>query len=59
MKKYLLFIFEQYYPLGGINDLHSSYDTIEEIDLSIIKENEFYQIVDKDTFEIIKTNNEL
>jgi len=56
MKKYLLFVYEKYYPLGGINDLIDSYDSIDEIDLSEIGLDEFYQIVDKETMKIIKTN---
>lgn len=59
MKKYLLFVYERYYPIGGMNDLRGSFDTIEEINLSDLKECEFYQIVNKETLEIIKTNDEL
>lgn len=29
-KRYLLFGYDTYYPLGGMNDLIDSFDTIEE-----------------------------
>lgn len=30
LKSYILFFADRYYPQGGMNDIHSSYDTIEE-----------------------------
>jgi hypothetical protein len=30
MKRFLLFIYPEYYPSGGMFDYHSSYDTLEE-----------------------------
>lgn len=32
MKKYLLFAYYEYYPAGGLNDLHSAYDNKDEAD---------------------------
>ena len=30
MKRYWLFLMEEFYPAGGMYDFHSSYDTLEE-----------------------------
>lgn len=30
MKRFLLFVFDHYYPSGGFNDLDSSHDTVQE-----------------------------
>jgi hypothetical protein len=34
MKRYLLFGFDTYYPRGGMNDLITSFDLVEELKLS-------------------------
>ena len=62
MNKYLLFSFYTHYPSGGIEDLHGSFETIEEAVKEAYRLNEeevknCYQIVDRDTFEIIKEEN--
>jgi hypothetical protein len=58
MKKYLLFNYSNYYPGGGFNDFEDSFDTIQEaFDFWEYKKQYcLYQIIDKDTFEIVKTN---
>jgi hypothetical protein len=58
MKKYLLFNYSNYYPAGGFNDFENSFDTIEQA-FDFWESEELYclyQIIDKDTFEIVKTN---
>lgn len=59
MKRYLLFIFETYYPSGGFLDYGGSFDTVEEAKshvLNLKKDDPFLenvQIVDSETEEII------
>lgn len=54
MKKYILFFIPEYDPYGGLDDIDDSFDTIEETHSKIDKsKNGIYQIVDRDTWEII------
>jgi hypothetical protein len=54
-KKYVIFGFNNFYPRGGMNDLILSVDTLEEVEEFIKKDgNDFCQVVDRDTFEIIR-----
>lgn len=60
-KKYIIFTFDNYYPNGGINDLTGDFDTIKECRERLMKKaNSYsywhYQIVDRDTWEIIEEN---
>lgn len=56
MKKYILFLYEKHEGLGGLHDLHNSYDTFMEA-VEQAKEHGAlwsYQIVDRDTWEIVR-----
>lgn len=61
-KKHLLFAGDHYYPCGGMDDLKGSFNTIDEAVVEI-KRNKWddvnyhwYQIVDRDTMEIITSS---
>lgn len=59
MKRYWLFVGEQYYPNGGILDLHSSYDTAEEAEAAGKAEidtgfnDKWFQVVDPTSSRIL------
>ncbi len=58
MQKYLVFIYTTYYPAGGMDDLHYSYDSFEEAFAEVKRMinasgDDCYQIVDIDTLQII------
>lgn len=60
MKKYILFQFFRYYPIGGLGDITRSFTSLK----AAIKEGsrkddtyEYNEIVDRDTWEIIWKNN--
>lgn len=60
MKKYLLFCYDFYYPTGGMNDLMGSHDSIAEcLNDERIKKYSEYQIIDRDTFKVVKANDRL
>ena len=61
MKQYLLFTYGNFYPSGGFNDFNKSFDTVDEAFNFWENKTEvhYYQIIDKDTFKIIKTNDTL
>lgn len=53
-KKYILFCYETYHPEGGLNDIHNSYNTLEEaVEILEKMEQDYREIVDRDTWEII------
>jgi hypothetical protein len=59
MNKFILFIFDTYYPKGGWKDYYGSYPTFEEaLDEAINciqnHRGEHYQIVNRNTLQIIK-----
>lgn len=57
--KYYLFMFCQYYPRGGWNDLKGSFKTIEEALIYAFQyknDNDFFQIIDIETRIIVKCN---
>jgi hypothetical protein len=61
MKKYLLFIYSNYYPDGGLNDFEKDFDTIPEAEQycrDIYSEKYFtgktFQIVDYEDMKIVK-----
>jgi hypothetical protein len=54
MKRYILFSFDQFYPIGGLRDIKDSFDTLEEVKLAKAKcREDFQEIVDRDTWEYI------
>lgn len=57
MKRFLLFAGMEYYPNGGWGDFRNSFDTLEEakreILVEIVQGNDWYQIVDGRTGEIV------
>ena len=57
MKRYMLFIFDAYYELGGMRDLYGYFDNYEEI-IEVINEHEkpmdkTFQIYDNELQKII------
>ena len=63
-KKYIVFGYDQYYPLGGLSDLKESFSSSEEavdyINKSRAEDNgyrhDFYDIVDRDSWEEVVSN---
>lgn len=54
MKRYALFTFETYYPLGGWNDFKGTFDTVEEaVTAANQRRRELYQIVDLTTGKVV------
>lgn len=58
-KRYWLFTYNQYYPVGGINDYQGSYDTVEECKNRIVEVNkhwyhEHYHILDTQDMVIVE-----
>ena len=54
MKKYIVFGYDNYYPVGGLNDIAGSFDTLEEAKICAMKNtSDIKEIVDRDTWEII------
>lgn len=49
-KKYIVFHFEQFYPIGGLEDIVGSFDTLEEAEAVSQKD----YIVDRDTWEKVR-----
>lgn len=71
MKKYVLFAFKNYYPSGGMGDFHGSFNSIDEakkrFESQIWKPGkrgldvfdwDQYQILDRDTWEIVDSGNQ-
>ncbi len=55
MNRYLLFLFEAYYPGGGWHDFEGSFDTVKEAKL-VTENKEFAEgghLVDRDSQKII------
>lgn len=53
MKRYLVFGFDTYYPVGGWNDLVGMADTMEEAHALKVERWDEYQIVDTQTMTIV------
>lgn len=51
-KKYIVFCIAYYYPGGGLSDIETSFDTLEEA-RAFKGCGEVKEIVDRDTWEII------
>ena len=51
MKRFLLFGFDNYYPMGGMNDFVGDFDSREEAraDANINGGRDFYQILDTES----------
>lgn len=59
MKRYLLFVYEKYYPSGGMHDFVGSFDSVGEcLSAFTIKKRMGFQIFDSIKSKIIVTNNE-
>lgn len=55
MKKYLVFTYYVGRSLGGSKDYLDSFESIPEaLDNILAERNRYYQIVDRDTFTIVK-----
>lgn len=51
MKRYILFAFDDFYPGGGLHDLHLTFNTTEELTHYLAQEfpRDTYQILDSKT----------
>lgn len=55
MKKYLVFTYYVGRSLGGAKDYLDSFESIPEaLDNILAERNRYYQVVDRDTFKIVK-----
>ena len=55
MKQYLLFTYYVGRSMGGAKDFLDSFDTVEEALDNILDEwTRYYQVVDRDTMEVVK-----
>ena len=51
-EKYIVFGFENYYPLGGLNDILGDYDTLQEAREAVLENGyDSGYIIDRDTWE--------
>lgn len=56
MKRFLLFVGRQYYPVGGWDDFVGSYDTLKEAEDALLGvRKDWWQIVDGEKGEQIAT----
>jgi hypothetical protein len=57
-KKYILFAYDQYYPLGGLEDVRGEADTMEELQPEIDKNSrsQTWYVIDRDTWETVASN---
>jgi hypothetical protein len=58
MKRYWLFYYDAYYPLGGMDDFIESFDSLEEAidyskNLEISPSDSYYQVFDSHINEIV------
>ena len=55
MKKYLVFTYLAHHARGGMNDLLSSFDTLEEALMTIKDErNRYFQVVERSSLRVVK-----
>ncbi len=55
MRKYIVFQYDSYYPVGGLGDVRDSFDSLEEAEKYChANRYDFNKIVDRDTWEIVK-----
>lgn len=56
MKRYLLFMYDNYYPYGGWSDFKGDFDTVEEAYSAAIGRGfDYYDIVDTTIKETVRT----
>ena len=55
LKRYLLFMYDNYYPSGGWSDFRGDFDTVEEAYAFVHPGYDFYDIVDTTIKETIRT----
>lgn len=56
MKKYILFGYCKYYPIGGLNDIQGEFDTLKKVIEYMNKPKyrmNYWQILDRDKWEVI------
>lgn len=44
-KRFLLFVFDDYYPSGAMEDLENSYDTLEEAKIGMVSTSGDYKYI--------------
>lgn len=57
---YMLFAYDQYYPVGGTNDFLDFFERMEDIATYIAKLSyrcDFYRVLDLETFDLYSVNN--
>ncbi len=55
MKKYLVFTYYVGRSLGGVKDYLDSFDSVPEaLDNILSERNRYYQVVDRDTLQVVK-----
>lgn len=58
-KRYLVFIYPEYYPSGGFGDFKQSFDTIDEIKEWLIENHsEYFDIYDQDKRELVNIDDD-
>jgi len=55
MKRFLLFCYDTYYPVGGWGDFIGAFDSVEEAESAIDKTFHYWQIVDMEKLEVVKS----
>ena len=54
IKRYALFLFERFYPSGGMDDLASFHDTQEAAIAKAARDkSDYFQVVDTQTFQVV------
>ena len=56
-KKYIVFGFDQYYPLGGLEDIRGDFDTLEEA-WEYDHDWDYHYIVDRDTWQKVNADSQ-
>jgi hypothetical protein len=53
-KKYIVFAFDKYYPVGGLEDIADSFDKLKDAEAYVVTGSRHVsEIVDRDTWEIV------
>jgi peptide subunit release factor RF-3 len=63
MKRYWLFVYPMYYPMGGMEDFKGSFDTINDSiqelnNMNLQKDTHEFHILDSVECKIVSTSNE-
>ena len=54
-KRYAVFVWNTYYPRGGLHDFDSTFDSVEEAEArGYASSHECFQVVDMTTFKILR-----